>query len=144
MNGSRFPVDIVDGVPIVMAPEEIDITNAPFLRSAMLEAGAHGDGTLVVDMTLTRFCDSSGLHVLLAARKRVQAGGGRLFVVADAQAIRRIFALTGVDRLIPRFSSLNDALAQAFPEASRQRDDDRVGAELAANQGSGGPCGGPG
>jgi anti-sigma B factor antagonist len=117
VDGSKCPVDIVGGVPIVTAPEEIDVTNAPFLRSAMLEAAAHGDGTLVVDMTLTRFCDSSGLHALLAAHRRAQAGGGGLFVVADAPAILRVFALTGVDSLIPRFSSLNDALAQAAPEA---------------------------
>lgn len=139
MDGSKCPVDIVGGVPIVVAPEEIDVTNAPFLRSAMLEAAAHGGGTLVVDMTRTRFCDSSGLHALLTAHKHAQADGGGLLVVADAPAILRIFALTGVDRLISRFSSLNDALAQASSEASRQRDDDRVGAELVAKQGAGGP-----
>ena len=43
--------EVASGVPVVTAPEEIDITNAPALRSALLEAAAHGHGTLVVDMT---------------------------------------------------------------------------------------------
>jgi anti-sigma B factor antagonist len=113
VDGNRYPFEIIDGVPVMAAPEEIDITNAPSVRSAMLEAAAHGGGTLVVDMTLTQFCDSSGLHALLAAHKSAKASGGRLLVVAAAPAILRIFALTGVGSLIPRFSSLNDALAHA-------------------------------
>lgn len=119
MDGSECPVEIVTGVPMVAAPEEIDITNAPFLRSALLEAAVHGDGTLVVDMTLTRFCDSSGLHALLDAHKRAQAVGGALIVVGAAPAVLRVFELTGVDCLIPHFPSLNDALARAAPETSR-------------------------
>jgi anti-sigma B factor antagonist len=67
MVEGRFPVEVVNGVPVVTAPEEIDITNAPELRAALLEAAAHGHGMLVADLSRTRFCDSSGLHTLLAA-----------------------------------------------------------------------------
>ena len=76
MQDGRFPFEMVDGVPVVTAPEEIDITNAPELRSALLEAAAHGHGTLVADLSRTQFCDSSGLHTLLAAHKRATAAGG--------------------------------------------------------------------
>ena len=69
MPDARFTVEVVRGVPVVAAPEEIDITNAEALRAALL-AAADGHGTLVVDMTQTRFCDSSGLHVLIAAHRR--------------------------------------------------------------------------
>jgi len=51
MHDGRFPVELVSGVPVVAAPEEIDITNAPELRSALLVAAADRPGTLVVDMT---------------------------------------------------------------------------------------------
>ena len=34
MQDGRFPVEMVDGVPVVAAPEEIDITNAPEHRVA--------------------------------------------------------------------------------------------------------------
>ena len=45
MGDGRFPFEMVNGVPVVAAPEEIDITSAPALRSALLEAAAHGHGT---------------------------------------------------------------------------------------------------
>ena len=112
MGDGRFPFEVVSGVPVVAAPEEIDITSAPALRSALLEAAAHGHRTLVVDMTRTRFCDSSGLRTLLAEHKRAQAVGGELLLVIPAIAVLRVFAITGMDRVIPNFTSLDQALAQ--------------------------------
>lgn len=41
-------------------------------RSALLEAAAHGQGRFVVDMTRTHFCDTAGLHGLVAAHKRTR------------------------------------------------------------------------
>jgi anti-anti-sigma factor len=103
---------VVSGVPVVAAPEEIDVPNADALRWALLEAAAHGHGTLVVDMTATRFCDSSGLHTLLAAHNRAQAEGGELLLVIPDIVRFRIFQITGIDRVIPRVTSLDQALAQ--------------------------------
>ena len=37
MPDARFPVEVVRGVPVVAAPEEIDITNAEALRAALLQ-----------------------------------------------------------------------------------------------------------
>ena len=121
MHVGRFPLEVASGVPVVTAPEEIDITNAPRLRSALLEAAAHGHGTLVVDMTRTQFCDSSGLHTLLAAHKRAQAEGGELLLVISAAPVLRIFAITGVDRIIPNFTSLDQALTQTSANGSSGR-----------------------
>jgi anti-sigma B factor antagonist len=107
-----FPVEMAGGVPVVTAPEEIDITNAGGLRAALLQAAAQGNRTLVVDMSRTQFCDSAGLNVLVRAHKRAQADGGELLLVISGAAVLRIFAVTGIDRLIPNFPSLGQALAQ--------------------------------
>ena len=112
MPDDRFPVEVVGGVPVVAAPDEIDITNAEALRSALLKVAANGNRTLVVDMTRTQFCDSSGLHTLIAAHKRAGAEGREVLLVIAAVTVLRIFAVTGIDRLIPNFTSLGQALAQ--------------------------------
>ena len=126
MPDDSFPVEVLGGVPVVAAPEEIDITNAEALRSALIKAAANGHGTLVVDMTGTQFCDSSGLHTLIAAHKRAEAEGREVLLVIPSTAVLRVFALTGMDRVIPNFTSLAEALAQAPAAANghgRQRDD---------------------
>ena len=115
MPEASFPVEVVSGVPVVTAPREIDITNAAGLRAALLEAAGHGSRTLVVDMTRTRFCDSAGLHVLVSAHQRARADGSELLLVICTAAVLRTFALTGIDRLIPNFPNLDQALAPALP-----------------------------
>jgi anti-sigma B factor antagonist len=113
MPEARFVVEVVGGVPVVTTSEEIDITNAPGLRTALLDAAAHGRGSVVVDMSRTQFCDSAGLHVLIRAHKQARAEGDDVLVVISATAVLRVFAISGLDRIIPNFSTLEEALAQA-------------------------------
>jgi anti-sigma B factor antagonist len=112
MLDDGFPVELIEGVPVVATPEEIDITNAEALQSALLTAAANGHRTLVVDLTQTQFCDSSALHTLLAAHKRAQAEGRQVLLVMASPPVLRVFALTGIDHMIPSFTSLPEALAQ--------------------------------
>src|SRR5580693_6182645 len=111
MHDDRFLIELGNGVPVVGAPQEIDMANARELGSALLEAAANGPGTLVADMSRTQYCDSSAIHTLLAAHKRAQADGGELLLVVPDAAVLRVFMITGIDRLIPTFTSLKDALA---------------------------------
>ena len=106
-------VDVVRGVPVVTAPEEVDLTNVPGLRAALLEAAAAGPPALVVDMTGTRFCDSAGLRVLVDAHKRALAAGGALLLAVPAAAVLRVLEITGIDQVIPSFASLDEAMAHA-------------------------------
>jgi anti-sigma B factor antagonist len=102
---------MVNGVPVVEASEEIDICNAEQLRIVLLEAASRGHATVVVDMTRTRFCDSSGFSVLVGAHKRALAEGGVLrLVIPDGSRVLRIFTVIGLGRFIPRFASLDQAL----------------------------------
>ena len=113
MPDAGFPVGLIRSVPVVAAPEDIDITNAAELRTALRQAAARGNGTFVVDMSRTQFCDTAGIHALVGAHKRARAEGGQVLLVVGGDAVLRIFSITGLDRVIPYFSSLEQALAQA-------------------------------
>ena len=113
MHEARLPVEPVHGVPVVLAPDEIDITNATRLRAALLAAAANGHQAFVVDMTRTRFCDSSGVHALVAAHRRAQAEHRQMLLAGPGGAVSRVFSITGLDRVIPIFASLDEALAHA-------------------------------
>jgi len=111
MTEPGFPVQVIRGVPVVTAPQEIDITNASRLRAALLHAATRPGAALAVDMTRTRFCDSAGLHALIGAHKRAQAEGRQIRLAVTGAQVRRILALTALDRLIPVYTSLDQALA---------------------------------
>jgi anti-anti-sigma factor len=116
----RYPIETVNGVPVVAAPAEIDISNADWLDAVLGEAAACGHGTLVVDMISTQFCASSGIGVLVRAHKRAVADGGELRLVIPASAaVLRVFAITGIDRVIPNFPTLYKAVKPAPAAAPR-------------------------
>jgi anti-sigma B factor antagonist len=105
-----FPVEVIEGVPVVTAPEEIDVANAALLRKALTEAAGPGHALVVVDMSRTRFCDSAGLNALVAASRRARAEGGEVRLVITGGSVVRIVELTGVARVIPIYPNLEEAL----------------------------------
>jgi anti-sigma B factor antagonist len=104
---------MINGVAVVSAPAEIDILNAEQLRIGLREAGRHGHATVVLDMTGTGFCDSEGFSALIGAHKWALAeGGGLRLVIPASSPVFRVFRAIGLGRFIPRFASLEQALAQ--------------------------------
>ncbi|HEY0933485.1 MAG TPA: STAS domain-containing protein [Trebonia sp.] len=98
---------------VVTAPAELDLSTAEQLCIAVLAAFASGHETLVIDLTGSRFCDCAGLSALIRAHKRALAHGGesRLLVPADG-AVSRLLAQTGLDCVLPHFTSMEDALGR--------------------------------
>jgi len=136
MPDASYTVRIIRGMPVVATPDEMDGTSAYALRVELLASAERGHAVVAVDMTRTHFCDSVGLNALIRAHQRAHAAaGGGLRMVAHAPAILRILAVTGADQIIPRFTNLEEALAE--PTASHPRPlpfrvahPDRTGAQL--------------
>ena len=129
MSVTRYGVQMAGGVPVVTAPAEIDTTTAGQLRAILFEWHTRGHATVVVDMTGTQFCDSAGLRELVRVHKRARAEGGELrLVLPVGGAVRRVFTVTGLDRLIPHFTVLEQALAQVPANGGRSRSSSTSGA----------------
>ena len=60
-----------DGIPVVTAVGEIDMSNAGTFRDALTRASA-GDGRLVVDLTGVEYLDSAGLTVLFTHAAHIE------------------------------------------------------------------------
>ncbi len=95
---------------MVTAPEEIDITNAGLLRAALLSAAENAPPVIVVDLTATEFCDSSGLNVLVRGQKQAAQAGTDLRLVVRASAVQRMLTVTGVADMFRSYGSLAEAL----------------------------------
>jgi anti-sigma B factor antagonist len=122
MPETMYPFQMAGGVPVVTAPAEIDTTTAGELRAILAEWHGRGHAAVVMDMTGTEFCDSAGLRELVRAHKRAAADGGGLRLVTRAEgAFLRIFTLTGLDGIIPRFATVPQALAEGPAAAIRPR-----------------------
>jgi anti-sigma B factor antagonist len=111
----RYLRTMINGVPVVSTPAEIDVTTSDELRAVLREATSGGHPAVLVDMTGTGFCDSAGVHTLLGAYQQLEGEGRDLrLVVPKEGAVRRVLDLTGVDGCVPCFVSVAEALAGTF------------------------------
>jgi anti-anti-sigma factor len=108
-----FPVSVRDGLAVVTTPEGIDIANAPLLREALRSAAASGRPVIVVDMSGTEYCDSTGLNVLVRAVDQASQTDGELRLVMGGAGLRRILTVTGVLGMFRIYETLEAAVEAA-------------------------------
>lgn len=96
---------------VVAATGEVDVFTAPTLDEALSAAIGAGSDRLIVDLSGVDFLDSTGLSVLVKALKRIREADGSLDVVVSAERVAKVFRLTGLDRVIPLHSSVDEARA---------------------------------
>ncbi|SDM05432.1 STAS domain-containing protein [Nonomuraea jiangxiensis] len=97
-------VQIVSRGPdvVVQAVGELDISTAPLLKNAAERAmdGVH-PSAVILDLTRLRFCDASGLRVMIAMWRRIHQARGRLTVEVDPDGpVARLLKITDLDRLL--------------------------------------------
>lgn len=85
-----------DGVAVVTVGGEIDLYTAPQLRDELVGSLEEGTRRLLVDMSGTEFCDSTGISVLLAGMKRAREKDGDLEIVAPRPAVMKVLEVTGL------------------------------------------------
>ena len=90
---------------------ELDLYSAPALKRRIADAIEEGHGTLVVDLTQATFVDSTTLGVLVGAKKRVAPAGGSVTVVCPHNEVRRLFDLTGINRVFDIYATRDEAAA---------------------------------
>ncbi|MER5476768.1 STAS domain-containing protein [Streptomyces sp. NPDC002734] len=108
-----------DGWVVLRVSGEMDLMTSPELRRRVHDAVAGGHRSVVVDLSGVFFCDSSGVGVLIAARRLLRSCGGRLRLVLpaagaeDGSHVNRVLGALGVRRLF-----------EVFPDADAALDDD--------------------
>ncbi|MCX2180940.1 MULTISPECIES: STAS domain-containing protein [unclassified Streptomyces] len=95
---------------------ELDLVTSPLIRRRLHEAVAGGRHDVVLDLSAVRFCDSSGVGVLVAARRLMRSCGGRLRLILPARGaedgahVNRVLAALGVRRLFEVYADVPAAL----------------------------------
>ncbi|WP_202918143.1 STAS domain-containing protein [Streptomyces cavernae] len=95
---------------------EMDLVTSPELRQRVHDAVADGHRSLILDLSQVRFCDSSGVGVLIATRRLIRSCQGRLRLVLPAHGaeegshVNRVMAALGVRRLFDVYPDAAAAL----------------------------------
>ncbi len=95
---------------------ELDLVTSPVLRQRIHEVVAEGRHDLVLDLSDVFFCDSSGVGVLIAARRLIRSCRGRLRLILPAGGaeegshVNRVLGALGVRRLFDVYPDLSAAV----------------------------------
>jgi anti-sigma B factor antagonist len=109
----RVKIENHDGVPVVRAAGEVDVSTAPALRDELTSV-PESSKQVVVDLSDVTFLDSTGLGVLIAAMKRLRDSetGGRLDLVVTRPQIHKVLEVTGLTSVFTVHTTLDEALGR--------------------------------
>jgi anti-sigma B factor antagonist len=105
-------IDQRDGGVVVSVAGELDLYNAPQLRTTLLAECAAAPERLVVDLSAVEFIDSTALGVLIEARRRLGRSDGFL-LAAPGLETRRALRISGLDRHFAVHDTVDAALSAA-------------------------------
>ena len=97
---------------VIALAGEVDLYTAPEFKQQLLDVIGEGGKDVVVDFSDTTFIDSTTLGVLVGGVKRLRAQDGRLALVCSDRNIRKIFEITGLDRVFTIYPTRDEALAK--------------------------------
>lgn len=95
---------------LIEAVGEVDLTTAPFLREALMDAvNGPEKKAVIVDLSHVDFIDSAGLALLVEARKRLSPEGRTLNVLLmPGRQPERVLKLGRFDTIMTLAYNLND------------------------------------
>ncbi len=100
----------VEETPVIEVHGQIDLSNCYRLHEAINEEIEKGNYFMVVNLNKISYIDSSCLGVLLGGLEKVKKRAGALAVVGNP-LVDRVLTLTGLTRIFPFHSTVNDAIA---------------------------------
>ena len=101
-------------IPVMGLSGELDAYHAPRVKAELEGHLAAGKTTVIVDLKRVAYIDSTGLGVLVAARKQVlEAGGTLLLIILPESAVQRTFTITGLLGIFSIFEEEAAALSAA-------------------------------
>lgn len=106
------------GAVVVHCVGEVDVATAAQLRDVVQQAFADGSRAVALDMTEVTFMDSTGLGVVVGRLKTLRRAGGNLTIAVTADRVRRVFEITGLDKVFVLHQTAQDA---ALAAAQTQR-----------------------
>ncbi|TLS40276.1 STAS domain-containing protein [Streptomyces montanus] len=104
------------GWAVFQVSGEMDLVTSPIVRQRVHDAVADGRRSLVLDLSGVLFCDSSGVGVLIAARRLIRSCQGRLRLIlpangaVDGSHVNRVLGALGVRRLFDVYPDVGTAL----------------------------------
>lgn len=101
---------------IKLNEEKLDTKIAPSLKSEFVMLNTEGIKNIILNLSETRYTDSSGLSSILVANRLCKNSGG-LFVLTGLQSsVKKLISISQLDNVLSIVQSVQEAIDLIFME----------------------------
>lgn len=80
--------------------EKLDATNAPELKAELVILNKNGVNSIVMDMSGTKYCDSSGLSAILTANRLCKDSNGNFALCGLNDNVLKMVQIAQLDKVL--------------------------------------------
>jgi anti-anti-sigma factor len=93
-------VESVDDLPVIRAEGELDLSTVPEMRPVVTQVTERQPRAIVFDFRGISYMDSSGLGILVSAKKRLGLYRGEVIVITQQSSVLKALSLSGLDQIL--------------------------------------------
>ena len=102
--------------------EKLDTTVAPALKSELVILNSDGVQNIIIDLSATRYCDSSGLSAILVANRLCKNAGGSLVITGLQEPVKNLISISQLDSILNIGESLEDSIEMLKEKAGAEEE----------------------
>lgn len=107
----NFEIEQRDKVTIVKSKvDKLDALLAPELKSELVLINKGGAKNIVLDLTDTRYCDSSGLSAVLVANRLCRDSNGSFVLCGLQPTVEKLITISQLDAVLKITPTMNEAV----------------------------------
>ena len=108
----NFSSEHIGNVAVVYSQvDKLDSTNAPELKSLFIHLNKSANNLIVLDMSQTKYCDSSGLSAILIANRLCKDTSGSFHLAGLQPDVLKLIQIAQLDKVLNLSENLDSALA---------------------------------
>ena len=109
----NFIVSQKDGTAVIKTSvERLNAANAPELKAELVLLNKNSVNNMVIDLSATQYCDSSGLSAILVANRLCKDTNGQFVLCGLQSNVRKLIEIAQLDKVLALAS--NEAEARAM------------------------------
>ena len=85
---------------VVVFAEKLDTSIAPTLKSELVVLNSEGVKNIIIDLSNSRYCDSSGLSAILVANRLCKNSKGAFVLRGLQEPVKKLISITQLDTIL--------------------------------------------
>jgi anti-sigma B factor antagonist len=107
----NFEIDKKDNYAVVSVKvEKLDSQVSPSFKSELVVLNADEFNNIIIDLSDTRYCDSSGLSTILVANRLCKNSGGSFVLCGLQRSVSKLISISQLDTILNITPTLAEAV----------------------------------